>query len=212
MQEPASEDAARLAPLIERLNAGDPDAVNELIESSVEQLRRHVKKQFRKDDRLHNLLETDDVFQQLVLRLLKGLKKARPTSARAYFGLAAAHVRNELCDLADHYFGPHGDGRRIERDPLMADSGGVHRPRVDGEADPRTGPAGQAEQAEWHQLVDRLPDDEREMFDLLYYHGLKQAAAAAVVGVSTETIGRRWSAAQVSLHRLLHGTRGGGRG
>ena len=41
--------------------------------------------------------------------------------------------------------------------------------------------------AEWtgfHAQVEALPEEEREVFDLLFYQGLPQAEAAAVLGVS----------------------------
>ena len=35
----------------------------------------------------------------------------------------------------------------------------------------------------FHEHIEGLPDEEREVFNLLWYQGLEQAAAARVVGV-----------------------------
>ncbi len=62
--------------------------------------------------------------------------------------------------------------------------------------------------AEWtgfHAQVEALPEEEREVFDLLFYQGLPQAEAAAVLGVSERTIKRRWQAARLALHEALGG-------
>ena len=62
--------------------------------------------------------------------------------------------------------------------------------------------------AEWtgfHAQVEALPEEEREVFDLLFYQGVPQAEAAAVLGVSERTIKRRWQAARLALHEALGG-------
>jgi RNA polymerase sigma factor (sigma-70 family) len=51
--------------------------------------------------------------------------------------------------------------------------------------------------------VQRLPQTEREVFDLLWYEGLTQAEAALVLGVTERTIKNRWRSAKLGLQRLL---------
>jgi RNA polymerase sigma-70 factor (ECF subfamily) len=51
-----------------------------------------------------------------------------------------------------------------------------------------------------------LPDQEREVFDLLYYEGVSQDEAAAILGCSARTIRRRWNEAKLRLHgELMNG-------
>jgi RNA polymerase sigma-70 factor (ECF subfamily) len=57
--------------------------------------------------------------------------------------------------------------------------------------------------AEFHERAGELPEDQREVFDLVWYQGLTNAEAADVVGVSTKTIQRRWQAACLSLGEAL---------
>ena len=58
---------------------------------------------------------------------------------------------------------------------------------------------------EFHRQIDRLPDEEREIFDLLWYQGLSQAEAASLLKVSERTVKRRWQSACLKLHRALGG-------
>jgi len=61
---------------------------------------------------VHRWAETDEVLQNAVMRLMRSLEKIEPASVAVFFGLAAEHLRRELLDLARHFHGPHGLGRR----------------------------------------------------------------------------------------------------
>ena len=50
-----------------------------------------------------------------------------------------------------------------------------------------------------------LPEEERETFDLLWYQGLTQAEAGALLGLSERTVKRRWQSARLLLHDRLKG-------
>jgi RNA polymerase sigma-70 factor (ECF subfamily) len=47
--------------------------------------------------------------------------------------------------------------------------------------------------------VDSLPDEEREVVQLLWYEGLRQPEAAVVLGISLATLKRRWQVARLRL-------------
>ena len=55
----------------------------------------------------------------------------------------------------------------------------------------------------FHEQVERLPDELRETFNLLYYEDLSQEESANVLGVSVSTVKRRWQEARVRLHDEL---------
>lgn len=55
----------------------------------------------------------------------------------------------------------------------------------------------------FHEQVEALPDDEREVVALLWYEGLSQPEAAALLGVSLATVKRRWQAARLALYERL---------
>ena len=54
---------------------------------------------------------------------------------------------------------------------------------------------------EFHRQVADLPEEDREVFDLLWYQGLTQAEAAAVLGISERTVSRRWISARLEGQR-----------
>jgi RNA polymerase sigma-70 factor (ECF subfamily) len=145
--------------------------------------------------------QTDDVLQGALLRLLRAVQAVQPSTARDFFALAALQIRRELLDLARHYYGPQGLGaNHASHGPDEAEPQSPHdRPDVSGE------PSRLAEWCEFHQQIDALPEDEREVVGLLFYQGLTQAEAAELLGVTVRTVQRRWHAALVSLHDALKG-------
>jgi DNA-directed RNA polymerase specialized sigma24 family protein len=56
---------------------------------------------------------------------------------------------------------------------------------------------------EFHQQAGDLPPEQREVFDLLWYQGLTQEAAAVLLGVSVPTVKRRWAEARLRLGTAL---------
>jgi RNA polymerase sigma-70 factor (ECF subfamily) len=51
--------------------------------------------------------------------------------------------------------------------------------------------------------IEGLPDDEREVFDLVGIHGLTHVEVATVVGVSEKTVQRRLNRARLLLAERL---------
>ena len=148
--------------------------------------------------------QTDDVLQNALVRLHRALKAVKPDSKPAFNGLAATQIRRELFDMARQLYGPEGHGRHHKSDPGIADSQGNQQPRYEA-ADPATDALDQFEMAEFHEAVGKLPDEEREVFELIFYQGMNQAEVAHQNGVHLRTIKRRWRAARLSLHEMLGG-------
>jgi len=77
-------------------------------------------------------------------------------------------------------------------------------PLTDGSTHPtREQPADSEEWTAFHKAVEKLPEDECETFNLLFYEGLTQEEAAALLEVTVPTIKRRWQRARVLLHESL---------
>ncbi|MCE9560820.1 MAG: sigma-70 family RNA polymerase sigma factor [Planctomycetes bacterium] len=191
-----------LQSLIARLQTGDPAALEAVIGHSVERLRRLARKMLKSYPQVRRWNETDDVLQNSLVRLHRALQETKPETLAGFFGLAATQIRRELIDLARHHYGPEGDGAHHASDPRIVDGDGNVTPRVDAEADPATGPATQAQWQEFHELVAKLPDEERQVFDLIFYQGLSQEDAGKVLGISERTVKRRWREARLSLQEL----------
>src|SRR5262249_14267085 len=139
------------------------------------------------------------VFQSAVLRLLRALETVRPDSIKALFNLAATQMRRELIDLARHYYGPEGLGANYESVvPGLPDSSAP--------PEPSDGAPGREELEKWcrfHEAVERLPVEEREVVGLIYYHGWEQAKVAELFKVSDRTVRRWWDSAMKHLRGVL---------
>src|SRR5690242_13546433 len=112
----------------------------------------------------------------VVERLLKALREARPANVRQFFALAGQHTRWELNDLA----------RRLDEQPRAVDvpDGTLPAPAA---SDSGLSPVGRR----MIEAIDALPEDEREVFDLVRVQGLTQVEAAEVLGVAPKTVQRR---------------------
>lgn len=150
--------------------------------------------------RLKRWEETDDVFQLAAMRLYQSLSEVKPNSPRDFFGLAATQIRRTLIDLSRHHYGPAGHAAH------HYSAGGGHtadddilrqQPAHDGE------PQSLEQWGRFHELVGTLPPPEREVFELLWYGGVSQAEAAAILAISVPTVQRRWYRAQHALHTSL---------
>ena len=74
--------------------------------------------------------------------------------------------------------------------PAVPDPGTPADPEEPATVPPAEEPATLAAWEAFHRQVEALPEEEREVFDLVWYQGLKHTEAAALLGVS---------AAQISL-------------
>jgi RNA polymerase sigma-70 factor (ECF subfamily) len=197
----ADASTTELQGLIDRVAAGDPSARHALIDRARTRLRRLVRRIFPHGDRLRRLEDTDDILNQAVVRLLRRLEAGRPPASVAeFFRVAAREVRCELLDLARHHFGPEGPAAR-EANNLAADNS--DSPGLPETPTTTDEPTRLATWTEFHQHVEALPEEEREVFDLLWYQGLTQAEAAAVLGVAVITVKRRWASARLLLGKAL---------
>jgi RNA polymerase sigma-70 factor (ECF subfamily) len=158
----------------------------------------------RGDGRLQRWEETDDVFQNAMLRLCRALQEITPGSVREFFRLAAVQVRRELIDLARHYYSPYGLGAKQQSLAIGKGPSSTRDAAYD-PADSSQDPTRLAAWSEFHEQIGALPDEEREIFDLIWYQGLTQAEAARLLQVSTRTLERRWQAARLHLYDSLHG-------
>ena len=50
-----------------------------------------------------------------------------------------------------------------------------------------------------------MPDEEREVVGLIYYHGWTREQVAELFQVNERTVRRRWESALVRLHQALNG-------
>lgn len=195
-------EASQTQRLLNLVQTGDEQARAELMNRVCRRLENLTRRMLRGYPKVHRWEQTDDVLQNAMLRLHRALATARIDSVRHFWRLAAIQIRRELLDLAKHYQGPQGPGANHHTDGIPADGVGgslQDKPAADKE------PASIGEWTDFHERVEQLPDDEREVFSLLWYEGLTQDEAAAILEVTVRTIKRRWQNARLLMHRALEG-------
>jgi len=182
---------------VERWQLGDRAAADELMQVVGARLEHLARKMLRGFPVVRGWTETADVLQGGLIRLLHTLQNLRPESTRHFFNLAAVHIRRELLDLARRFAG--------ERFARLRSPGSTEENQA-GISDPVDNNADTGDLDLWcrfHEGVDQLPVEEREVLGLVFYHGWTQAQIAELFQVDERTIRRRWQSGCVQLHRLV---------
>jgi RNA polymerase sigma factor (sigma-70 family) len=121
-------------------------------------------------------LAADGMLSAVVERLLKALRSVRPQTVRQFFGLANQHIRWELNDLS----------RRLAKQPVFVDMELEEIPV------PASSGSGLSEDGcRMLEAIDKLPEDEREAFDLVRIQGMTHTEASLILGVTPLTVKRR---------------------
>jgi RNA polymerase sigma-70 factor (ECF subfamily) len=187
-----------LQSLINRMNSGDPAAKALLLAQTYERLRRLARKMLRQDFlRLKEREDTDDVLQNAAIRLNRAMQAVTLRDARQFFRLAATTIRRELLDLARHY------GRTHAKDHPQRASAARQRAAAAEPSDSTYEPATLHAWTEFHKQVDALPEAERDVFDLIWYQGLTQTEAAALLRIPRATVQRHWLKGRLRLKEVL---------
>jgi RNA polymerase sigma factor (sigma-70 family) len=190
---------------LDRLRAGDESARKELLNGACERLDQLTRVMLRDYRRLKRWEQTEDVRQNALVRLYRALEQVTPPTLRDFYRLAALQIRRELIDLARHYYGPEGPGNAHQtNNPSLGSSQDDRSPAYEC-ADNSCEPSQLAAWSEFHEKAGELPDEEREVFDLIWYQGLSYPEAAEVLQVSTKTVMRRYQAARLRLHDTVGG-------
>lgn len=186
---PSTFNSFHLNDCLQRWRDGEREAADELLRRTGARLEKLAKRMLRSFPNVRAVAETGDVLNSSLYRLLRSLRTMQPPTTRDFFNLAAVHIRRELLDLA----------RRCKT-----------RPRLPAElpAAPESEPQAEAPAdfdfwVRFHQLVDKLPVEEREVVGLVFYHGWKQAQIADLFGIDERTVRRRWQKACTHLRTLI---------
>jgi RNA polymerase sigma factor (sigma-70 family) len=133
-------------------------------------------------------LQTDELLDAVVERLLKALRQARRRTVREFFALSSQHIRWELNDLARRLDERPGAFALCEDLVAAAESGGSE-----------LGPDGRR----MLEAIEDLPEEEREVFCLVRIQGLTQSEVADVLCVSSKTVQRRLNRSLLLLTQRL---------
>lgn len=186
---------------LDRLIAGDEGAREALLAAAQERLTRLARRMLKDFPGVRRWEDTDDVFQNAALRLYSALKTVRPASEADFLRFSAVQIRRELIDLARRYFGPQGQGAHHA-------SRGGGEPTHDADFAPGTDthePSRLAIWSEFHEKIDALPEEDKALYDLIWYQGISTPVAARLLGVTERTVQRRWQQLRLKLHSELKG-------
>ena len=198
MDVPQRRAASRLATLLDGLQQTDDqlrrDAVDTLLGIARARMQTLAPRMLRGFRGVRRWDDTDDVVQESLIRLHRAMETVTITDAKHFMALAAVQVRRQLLDLARHHASPSSFAANHDSD------GGDGLPRVATAIDPvHAPPDALAAWTRFHEVVAGLPDEERQLFELVWYLGAEQADIAAILGCSTRTVRRRWEATKQRL-------------
>ncbi len=205
-----SDSTTVLQNLLNRMNAGEAAARDELIERACARLRRLTRKIFKDYRRVRQFEDSADVLQNVLVRLTRRLQnltgktseQAPPATVAAFFQLAGGEIRHALLDLVRHYFGPAGLGRHQLAPGESPDDSSA--PDAAAELSDHTHDPKKLQMwTEFHDQVEALPAEEREVFSLRWYHGLSTEESAEILNLSPATVKRRWVTARLALQAIV---------
>lgn len=213
---------------LDRLRAGDVNALNDLLKHFESRLAVRAAQMLRTYPDVREMVEVDDVLQGAKLRLVEALKAiasapppdqpARSLRTADILKLAATMLRRELLDLAESFRchparvpGRGGDSEGFAERPPRVDPARLAawqaeaRDRFRPPDDSTWDPVRMAEWTEFHEKAADLPPAQREVFDLLWYGGLSQQEVARELGLSERAVQLRWLRAKLLLGSVYEG-------
>jgi len=191
------------AACLRQLADGDLSARDRIIELIADRLHALAHRMLGRFPGVRRWEDTDDVFQNAAMRLHRALAAMQVESPRSIMALAATQLHRELIDLARRHNGPSSYAANHGTNVLPASAGeSVPDQHID------RYPAAETSLDRWtlfHEAIASLPDEEREIFHLVWYLGADQKTIAALLGCSERTVKYRWRSAREAVRAALDG-------
>ena len=199
-----SELNSALAALLDRLAAGELTVRDEIISLCADRLRTLAHRMLTGYPTVRRWDDTDDVFQNAVMRLHRALAQVPIRSPRDLMALATTQLHRELIDLARHHAGPMSyaanHGTNIVARGRTPGQSVVHHvdrmPEADDHIDRWTA---------FHEAIERLPAEQRELFHLVWHLGADQKTVARLLDCSERTVKTRWREVREAVKAALDG-------
>lgn len=190
-------EGSHIEKVVELAKNNPDEAMRELLQQSSLKLKNLTRKMFHKFSGLRRWEQTDDIFQNAMMRLNKALHEVKVESPRHFYNLAALQIRRELLDMARKYRGEGNFAANHHTDSHFArDGGGMVNQQAEANQE-------MDKWEQFHLLVEKLPVEERETVNLIWYQELSQEETAKILNTSVRTIKRRWQAAREKLYQVL---------
>lgn len=180
--------------ILDRVQQGDPLAVNELLPLVYQELRRIAAHKMTGESSGHTLQPTALVHEAW-LRLVDKDGQARFQNRAHFFGAAAEAMRRILID-------------HVRRKKAQKHGGGKEQVDIDEVEVPA--PANDEELLAVNDALDRfaaVDAQKAELVKLRYFVGMTIEESAAVLGVSEPTAKRWWAYARAWLHTEISTSR-----
>lgn len=201
--EPDDQNSAALAACLQQLASGDLSARDRIIEIVAGRLHALAHRMLGRFPGVRRWEDTDDVFQNAAMRLHRALTAMQGDSPRSIMGLAATQLHRELIDLARRHAGPSSYAANHGTNVLPA---AADASEPDHHID--QSPASEPSLDRWslfHEAIANLPEEDREIFHLVWYVGADQKTIATVLGCSERTVKYRWRSAREAVRAALDG-------
>jgi RNA polymerase sigma-70 factor, ECF subfamily len=198
--------------LLERLRAGDRQALADLFQRHRARLRRMVE--LRMDARLYGKIDASDVLQDGFLDLAKRVESYLRDPRLPVFLWLRLVVRDRLAMMHRHHLGTalRDAGREVSlyRDPMPQASSAALASMLLGRMTSPSNAAVRAEQTlQVQEAVNSLEPLDREVVALRHFEQLTRAETAAVLGISEEAGAKRYIRALKKLKSILAAMPGG---
>lgn len=202
--EPGRMDTLQMQNLVDRFQAGEKEAMNDLLKRVSHSVLSMVQQMVGGYSRLLRWEAVEDIVQNVAMRLVRSLGCIRPTNMRGFYGLVSEQIRRELLDQSRKYYGPHGLGANHDSVIFRRSDGGDPS---NTQPEPVASHESVEEMEIWsrfHESVATLPAEEKEVIELFFYQGWTQLQIAEFLQVDPRTIRRRHRAAIDQLATLLN--------
>ncbi|MFM7137038.1 MAG: sigma-70 family RNA polymerase sigma factor [Planctomycetota bacterium] len=200
-------DTMSVTELLAVVSAGDEQAraaaKHRLVGLAIDHMRTVAHRMLRGFPAVRRWEQTDDIVQGAALRFVRALEEVVPQDAGHLIRLMAMQVRRELLDLARKYGAERSFSRQHETNAFADQSGIMKVEAAMDTDDSRDGTL--VLWTDFHAAADALPEEERELFHLVWYLGMTQEEAAKVIGCSVRTVARRWELTKRHLLNRLPG-------
>jgi RNA polymerase sigma-70 factor (ECF subfamily) len=198
--------------LVERVRAGDAQALQEIFTRHRERLRRMVET--RLDGRLRSRIDASDVIQDAYLKIAGRLEEYLANPNLPLFLWMRLVVGEQLINLHRHHLGARmrDAGREVTlgRPALPAASSEVLAAQLLGQHTSPTEAAVRAERLlRLQEAINALDPTDREVLALRHFEQLSRAETAQVLGIREDAAAKRYVRALKRLKDALAGLPGG---
>lgn len=193
-----------LADCLDRLRVGEPRARDAVIACAAGRMRIIARRMLARFPNVRRWEDTDDVFQAAAMRLHRTLGRLSIDSPRDLLALAVLQIRRELLDLARSHAGPESFAAH-QGTNVIPGQGSAAGQIVERIEDAATTASSVDRWTRFQQAIDELPEDLREVFQLVWFMGADQKTIAATIGCSERTVKNRWRAARLAIRSALDG-------